>query len=217
MNARNRIEEWFRKCEQTGAQLTREDVCFLMVQARHLIETADGPKRYRLIGFYADWIVHSALDRSPVCCEVLRDITRTIAENFNQTSPDITRQISQVIGFPKLRLQLISLYNDKGLPTPLFDYYENWRGFLSHLLWALAGQPIAFPSNPKGRAKGIRDEMLAYPRPRNIAVEALTITNVEGIYFWLLHLSGEKDISMTGPVDIAEAASAFRSPPEATK
>ncbi len=214
MNARYRIEEWFHRLEQSDARMNREDVCFLMVQARHLIETADAPERYYVAAFYADWIVHSTLDRSIVCFEVLRDITRVLAENFNPTRTDITREISRIIGFPRLRSELMNLFHDNGLPIILFDYRENWRDFVMFLLWFLNGQQIGFPKNPKGPAKKIRDEMLALQRPHNISVEALAVVNHEDVYYWQLRVSGNKKFTMMGQVEIAEAADAFSTPPQ---
>jgi hypothetical protein len=216
MNARYRIEEWFCRIEQPGEQMRREDVCFLMVQARHLIETADDPESYRVAAFYADWAVHSALDRSPVCFEVLRDITCVLAENLNPTRPDLTREISRIIGFPRLRSELMSLFRENGLSVVLFDYRENWHGFVTFLLGFLAGQPIGFPENPTGRAKKIREEMLALPRPGNIAVEKLAVVDYEDVCHWQLQVSGDKRITIMGQVEIAEPADAFSAPPGVT-
>jgi hypothetical protein len=209
MNAAYRIEEWFHRIEKSCAQMNREDVCFLMVQIRHLIEAANKPEEYRVASFYADWTVHSALDRSSVCFEVLRDITRLLAENFDQTRPDVTREISRIIGFPRLRSELFALFKDSGLQTILFDYQENWKSFVMFLLWFLAGQPISFPKLPTGRSKKIRSEILALGRPHEISVEALAIVNYDGVYHWLLQISGDKSFRMMGQVEIAEARDAF--------
>ena len=214
MNAQYRIKEWFHRIEQPSEKMKREDVCFIMVQARHLIEMSNTPARYRTASFYADWIVHSALDRSVVCFEVLRDITRVLAENFDQTKPDVTREISQVIGFPKLRSDLMNLFRDNGLSIALFEYLENWNGFLMFLLWFLADQPISFPQIPRSQAKTIREEMLALQRPHNIAVESLAVVNHQGVYHWLLKISGDKEITIIGQVELAEAANAFSIPPQ---
>lgn len=215
MNARYRIEEWFHRVEQSGERMNREDVCFLMVQARHLIEGASTPEKYRVAAFYADWIVHSALDRSPVCFEVLRDITRVLAENFKPTRPDITREISRIIGFPLLRSELTNLFRDNELPIIIFDYRENWSSFVMFLLWFLADQTISFPENPTGRAKKIRDEIQMLQKPHNISAEALTVVvNHEGVYHWLLAVSGDKKFSIIGQVEIAETADAFTTPPQ---
>jgi hypothetical protein len=168
MNARYRIEHWFERLAQPGGQMKREDVCFLMVQARHLIEASGTPERYPVVNFYADWSVHTALDRSPVCFEALRDITRAIAENMAPTSPDLTSQISRIIGFPKLRRELMALFLANNLSVVVFEFYENWKGFVMFLRWHLAGQPIGFPVKPTGAARRIREEMLALQRPHNV-------------------------------------------------
>jgi hypothetical protein len=108
----------------------------------------------------------------------------------------------------------MNLFRDNGLPIILFDYRENWSSFVMFLLWFLAGQPISFPENPTGRAKKIRDEMLALQRPHNISVEALAIVNHEDVYHWVLAVSGDKKIRMMGQVEIAEAEDAFSAPPQ---
>jgi hypothetical protein len=213
MNARYRIEEWFHSIEEANGRMAREDICFLMVQIRHLIEAASTPDAYRVAAFYADWTVHSALDRSPVCFDVLRDITRALAENFNPTRTDITREISRIIGFPQLRSELMKLFRDNGLPTIIFEYHANWSSFVTFLLWFLSGQPIGFPQNSTGKARKIRDEILALQRPNNILVEALAIVHHEGVYHWLLFVSGDKKVRMMGRVEIAEDEDAFSAPP----
>ena len=213
MNAHYRIEEWFNSLAQRGGSMNREDICFLMVQARHLIEIADTPEQYRVVAFYADWIVHSALDRSIICFEMLRDITRLLAENTNPTRPDITREISRIIGFPQLRSELISLFRKNGLSIILFDYRKNWRSFVEFLLWFLNGQPIGFPEKLNSQTKKIRDEMLTLKMPYNLSVEALAVVNYNGVYHWALYVSGDKEITMMGQVEIAEAEDAFTAPP----
>jgi len=211
MNARRRIEKWFHELE-ADHQMKREDVCFLMVQARHLIEMANDLENYRVVAFYADWTVHSTIERSPVCFEVLRDVTKAIVENFNPTRPDFTREISRIIGIPQLRTELRNLFRENGLPTIIFDYRDNWKSFVAALLWFLEGQPIGFPEKPTKRSEKMRNEILALQRPNNLFVEALAIVSHENTYHWLLAVSGDKNLSMTGPVEIAEGEDAFLFP-----
>lgn len=213
MNARYRIEQWFERLRQPGGKMTREDVCFLMVQTRHLIEASGTPDKYRLAAFYADWTVHAALDRSPVCFEILRDITRVIAQNWGPTSPQTPSQVSGVIGLPRLRAELMTLFRENDLPVTVFEYYENWKGFGMFLLWHLAGQPIGWPADPKGRAKAIREEMLALPRPHNISAETLAVVDHEGKYHWMLEVSGDKTFTIVGGLDAIEGPEAFAAPP----
>jgi hypothetical protein len=213
MKAKDRLNDWFRKLAQSNGRMNREDVCFLMVQARHLIESSATPDKYRITAFYADWTVHSAIDRSVVCFEVLRDVTRVLVENIRNTRSDFPREISRIIGFPKLRSELKGLFNDYGLPTIIFDYRENWSNFVSFLLWSLAGQPIGFPKNPTGKSMKIKDEIIAIQKPYDISVEALAIINHENTYHWNLVVSGDKEFNILGQVEIAESDDAFLSPP----
>ena len=212
MNARQRIAEWFDRLNQ-GAKMSKEDVCFLMVQIRHLIETSSTRSNYRIASFYADWTVHSALDRSPVCFEILRDITRVLVESWAVTSADMPGKISGIIGLPKLRAELTTLFSEYQLPLAVFEYYENWKYFGAFLLWHIEGQPITWPSEPRKAATAIRAEMLALPRPNNIASEALVIFRHEATYKWRLELSGDKAISIVGGLDSLEEPAAFRLPP----
>jgi len=160
------------------------------------------------------WTVHTALDRSPVCFEVLRDITRIIAENMAPTSPETPSLISRVIGFPQLRTQLMALFQENALPVTVFEYYQNWKGFGAFLLWHIAGQPVGWPAVPRGRARVVREEMLALSGPHGFAVEALAIIEHEGKYHWKLALSQpDKTFFMVGVFDAIEGPDAFTMPP----
>jgi len=202
INAKYRIERWLGRVAESEGTIQREDVCFLMVQIRHLIETSKANENYRVAAFYADWTVHTALDRSIVCFEVLRDVTRAISENFSTTKPNFTNEVSSLIGFPQLRTELIALFHENGLPTTIFEKAENWNIFFNYLLWHVAGQPIAFPATPTGRAKAIRDEMLANSRPHNVTVEKLAIVDFQGSPHWCLEISGDRKLRMMGAVDV---------------
>ena len=214
MSARYRLQEWFNQLEELDGDASREDICFVMVQTRHLIETADDPDTYRTAAFYADWVVHTALDRSKVCFEVLRDIAAVLASNLDPTRPDITAEVSRQIGFPRLRSEMALLFRANDLPTVLFDYRENWRNFVMFLLWFLAGQPITFPEELRGAAKRIHEEMLALPRPRDILVSGLAVVTHNDVYHWMVFVTGEKDLTMLGQVEIAEGPEHFSPPPE---
>jgi hypothetical protein len=213
MNAQHRIKQWFHRVEEHEGRMEREDVCFLMVQARLLIESSVAPQRYRIVEFYADWTVHTVLDRSPACSMTLRDITRLLAENWGPTTVDITSEVSKIIGFPQLRAGLIALFQENDLPVVLFEFSENWKGFVGSLLWLLEGKPIRFPEKPTRAAKVIREETIAIERPRDMVVEGLEIVNYEAKPHWLLHLSGEKAVTIMGVVSLGESAEAFSPSP----
>lgn len=212
IDARHRISQWFDQLAQTDQCMKRQDVCFLMVQTRHLIEAAGKPSDSRIVAFYADWVVHTSLDRSTVCFETLKNLTSELAKNFKPTSPTLTSQISSVIGFPRLRAELTQLFACSGLPTVVFDSFTNWQGFLSFLLWLISGQPVQFPKDAKGSAKKLRDEILATNRPHDILVESIAVEYFDDAYHWKLRVSGQKGITIIGRIDPGEPQANFSSP-----
>ena len=192
--------------------MEREDACFLMVQARHLVEESQNSEQYRVIKFYADWVVHPELTRSRVCLETLKDITRVIVDNWNPTGPDMTTQVSQVIGIPTLRRELTALFRENKLPLQTFEYFENWKGFVGFFIWLLIDKPIGFPEVARGWAQEIKDEMIAMPKPVDVWVESLTITGIKSHPHWVLQLAGEKQLRMVGLLDLGENRESFRDP-----
>lgn len=214
MSARYRLEQWFKKFDEPDGRMTREDVCFLMVQSRHLIETSGTPDKYRVTAFYADWTVHTALDRSPLCFEMLRDIAGVLAVNMGPTSAELPSLISRVIGLPQLRAELMTLFRSNELPVALFEYYQNWKAFTMFLLWHVGGQPIGWPGEPGKRARAIRNEMLALVQSHSFAVEGLNVVIHEEKYHWVLQVSQtDKVFSIVGGVDGIEGPDAFTPPP----
>jgi len=209
--ARDRIEQWLGEVQARDGLMNREDVCFLMVQTRHLMEMAGSKNAHTVANFYANWVVHPAIDASSVGYEILRELTRVLCENFTSTQADVGAKTSRVIGLPALRSELTDLFTLNGLPTDIFDYLANWRDFVASLLWLVRDQPIRFPSEPKRRTK-VRDEATRLPRPHDILVEALAIVDFEGAPYWSLTVSGDKGITVMGAVEIGEPQSAFKYP-----
>lgn len=212
MTTVERIQEYFHKLSERRAVMEREDACFLMVQARHLVEESDNPEEYRSVRFYGDWVVHPELIRSKVCLETLKDITRALADNWNPTSPDVTTQVSRIIGIPTLRKELMTLFQKNKLPLQLFEYFKNWQGFIGFLTWLLMNKPIGFAKDLPKWALDIRDEMIAMQKPANYWVERLMIVNIQDRPHWLLKLNGEKQLTMVGLLDLGEQPQVFRSP-----
>ena len=208
-----RIQSWFERLGQNDGQMAREDACFLMVQARHLVEARPDPSPSRVVGFYADWTVHTKLDRSVVCLEILRDITRVLADNFSTTHTDVTLEVSRVIGLHLLRSQLVALFKASGLPTAVFEYRVNWIGFVGFLLWLLEGQPIEFPAKRGNQVEAIYQEALQAGAPSGIVVEGLEIVRVGEKAHWMLHVGGKKRVRMVGQIGLADDPTSFLAPP----
>ena len=211
----SRIQRWFERLEQGDGQMAREDICFLMVQARHLVEASADPNAYHVLDFYADWIVHTKLDRSPLGLEMLRDITRELAENFTTTNKDVALEVSRVIGFRVLRSQLVAVFHANGLPVVAFEYLPNWKGFVGFLLGFLEGQPIEFPGKRDRRADAIYRQAVEAGASCGIVVEGLEIVGIDGEAHWVVHVGGNKSVRMVGRISLDEAPGSFLPPPPA--
>lgn len=199
MTTQNRIRQWLNKVAERGGHVEQEDACFLMVQVRHLIEEGNNRNPYRTAQFYADWIVHPKLDRSEPCLEILRDITGVLAENWGHTKKDITVEVSKVIALSRLKAELIALFRAHDLPIEPFDIPENWQGLAGLIVSFLINKPIAFSTeNPSRRAREIREEMMAIPKPANFWVGNLLIIDLENAPHWCVQLGGDKEVRIIG-------------------
>ncbi len=195
MTTQDRIKNWLDRVSQNGDYMEREDICFLMVQARHLLEENSLREEYKVIEFYCDWMVHSKLDRSEVSVLILRDITKVIAKNWNPTSGYIVNEVSKVIGLFKLRTELIKLFKKYNLPTTIFEIEENWKNLVGSLTYFLANKPVSFPQeNPikKTKLRMIWKEMIAFEKPANFWIENLAIISINDIPHWCVELGGDK-------------------------
>lgn len=200
MTAKDHIENWLQRLSEQNGDMDREDICFLMVQARHLIENHPGKAKYRTVEFYSDWIVHTHLDRSERCLSILRDITKVISENWGKTDKDIIEEVSRVIGLSNLRLELIELFKENSLPVDLFTIFDNWKGVASLLTYFLLDKPLIFPDEAKIRHKGLKkiiQETLDLKKPANFWIESISIIGTDSPY-WCLQLEGDKRVKLTG-------------------
>jgi len=195
MTTQDRIKNWLDRVSQLDGVMEREDMCFLMVQARHLLEESPKREEYKVVEFYSDWMVHTKLDRSEVSMSILRDITKVIVKNWNPTSGNTVNEVSQVIGMFKLRTELIKLFKEYSLPTAIFEIEENWKNLAGFLAYFLVNKPVSFPQeNPikKTKLRMIWEEMIAFKKPANFWIENLVIISVDDIPHWCVELGGDK-------------------------
>lgn len=201
--AQRRIEDWLSRLRESNGQMAREDVCFLMVQARQLVEASGTGSDFSVVSFFADWTVHSRLDRNRGGFAVLQEITRILARNWSRGQEDVVTGVSKVIGFGRLRREMLALFRGFDLPTVLFEAHENWLSVCGFLLWHLEGQPIAFPEKPTGWIGQAKASLLALSRPRDLAVDSLEIVRHENRPHWLLQVSGSKRFRIMGPMELS--------------
>ncbi len=195
MTTQDRIKNWIDRVSQPDGLMEREDMCFLMVQARHLLEESFKIEEYKVVEFYSDWMVHTKLDKSEVSVSILRDITKVIAKNWNPTSGYTVNEVSKVIGLFKLRTELIKLFKEYSLPTAIFEIEENWRNLAGFLTYFLLNKPVSFPKEKpikKTKLRRIWEEMIAFEKPTNFWIESLSIISMNNVPHWCVELGGDK-------------------------
>ncbi|MCF7834125.1 MAG: hypothetical protein K9L98_02090 [Candidatus Pacebacteria bacterium] len=194
MTAKDHVKEWLDSISKRGGYIEKQEIIFLMVQARHLIENHPNISKYRTIEFYSNWVVHTQLDRpSEVSLSIFRDITKILSANWNPTDPEMGNQISKVIGLSTLRTELVSLFQENNLNVELFSIYENWKNIAVFLIYFLQNKPLVFPKTTKNKFKLLIEEIMNLKKPADFWIKNLSIIGIDNRPHWCFELGGEKN------------------------
>ena len=187
--------------------MEKEDVVFLMVQVRHLIEGKHNIADYRITELYCNWMVHTALFSSDGGLLIIKELTKALVRGWGK-SENLVQETSNVFGISNLRTELIKLFNEHSIPTVLFDDSKNWKNLTGFLIFYLRGKPINFPAKEdikKQRLIDLIDEIQNIEKPANFYIKNVSIIGDESA-FWCIELGGEKDTTkIVGELLIEEA------------
>jgi|SRR3989344_6574582 len=193
IDAKSHIQDWLNIVVQRG-RLEKQDIVFLMVQARHLIENRSDISKYKAIEFYSDWIVHTKLDRpSEIRLTIFRDITNALSKHWKSDSGALPGEVSKIIGLSNLKDELISIFQKNGLNAELYSNYKNWKTIVGALTYFLQNKPLVFPVENKGKFKTFIKEIINIEKPANFWIKNLSIIGIDDSPHWCLELGGEKD------------------------
>ncbi len=193
MTTAQHIKDWIDRISKRGME--REDIIFLMVQARHLIEGRHNISDYRTTELYCNWMVHTDLYTSDGGLIIIKDLTKTLIENWSETKETMTEEMSNVFGLSNLRTELIDLFNEYSISTIIFSKYENWKNLVGFLTYYLRGKPIHFPSKEniqKQRLVDLIEEIENIQKPADFYIKNVSIIGDKSP-FWCIELGGEKD------------------------
>lgn len=136
--------------------MEKEDVVFLMVQVRHLIEGKHNISDYRVTELYCNWMVHTALFSSDGDLLIIKELTNALVRGWTK-SEKLVQETSNVFGLSNLRTELTKLFYEHSIPTILFDDYENWKNLAGFLIYYLRGKPIHLPSKENIKKQRLLD------------------------------------------------------------
>jgi len=118
-------------------------VVYLMVELRKMLdrEKEEGTtRRYPLVRFHADWILHTRKDRITA---TMKEIMGKIDNSLNPYPKDGN------LGFllmPEFRKELTNLLDTYDLPSQFCKNDHEWVDFLSIITQILADQPLVNPT-----------------------------------------------------------------------
>jgi hypothetical protein len=187
------IKDWIDRAVESGIE--REDVVFLMVEIRHLMEGQSDISDYRVTELYCDWMVHTNLYTSDGGLIIIKELTRTLVKNWSERNENLVHEMSQIFGLSSLRTELIKLFDKYSIPTVIFSENENWKNVVGFLTYYLRGKPINLPSQgsvKKQRLKKLIGEIERIKKPVDFYIKKVSIVGKDSP-FWCIELGGEKN------------------------
>lgn len=123
---------------------------YLMVEIRKVIDQARSLGRYPLLGFYADWTVHSEKDGvTDEIRHMLEQIGQVAFEETKDQHQDAPKRapIKAFAHMAGLRREMQLFLTGHGIPPDLSANDEHWTAFVEQLLRVLESQPINRPAH----------------------------------------------------------------------
>jgi len=199
---------------------------YLMNNIRQIIESKGGYKRkYSTINFYCNWTMHTALNTSDQCFQMLEEIQNVLlqstekglteSENKERTNLFI-KKASEIFSIDSLRNEFGDLFVQLKLPAFLFSS-DNWMNFVRTLLYEINEKPICYPENvadetqskTHSRAKKSYLRQLEKAKKHNMTpidrfiVREIAIILEKDIYYWCIrtepHLTFRGELKVTKP------------------
>lgn len=173
--------------------LSESEVSHLMTLSRKYLEhlPRDHGLAFPLIRFFGDWSLHIALDRSQEGMAILRRLNDTLREVADiPDSGIITKRITEVISFGKLRREMGTLFQEVGILNALDTDQERWTNFAKQLIAIIRDCPLFFAEKMSREAKAHYEANAANPLKKGSWVVGLAITEVDYSQFSKIHPKG---------------------------
>lgn len=151
---------------------TEAEAVYFLCQIRKLSEDENGKVNLpKGLAFYADWALHSILDRSSSLKIFLTDLDESIDKYFNGNS--LTFKFFEDLSFDTFYEETLSFLCSKDIDKNLFDN-ENWFNFSKLYREVILDCPLIFNSTDSKRIKSIKlsvNENSKYPFEWNILLK----------------------------------------------
>jgi hypothetical protein len=117
-------------------------VVYLMVQARKLLERDGRNGGFQHLRFFANWVVHSTLDRSPLADDLVRRFNK-VHEDREHIDFELARELDDWISFDALRRELNGFFLAYRVdPRHVTVVDHEWLQFVGHYAQVIKDIPL---------------------------------------------------------------------------
>jgi len=139
VSSARRLQQLFDHVQKAG-RASRPEALRLFPLARELAEARAKRGNYPTLCLFADWTLHSELDRTSAR-DLLTRIGAIVERHWANTTNQLPTEVSKEISVDRLRNELRQLLTDEGLPVFMLEP-ECWTQIASWLLQDLLDKPI---------------------------------------------------------------------------
>jgi hypothetical protein len=123
---------------------TEEQVLYVLVGARKLLELSESENKSPAVKFISDWAVHSVIDRNSWNKESLLFLDGLLAQNrsWPELTPGEQTRLLDIIGLEAIRVDLMNLFRGESIPPVALGHPEGWCLFLQKFVSLVSGCPL---------------------------------------------------------------------------
>lgn len=133
------LNNYLRRIKARQINLDNGAITFIFANLRQLIEEKNLASNYPVINFYANWILHSKLDRSAVCVSTLSSMVKAICRPSKKMN--FIDEICALLSEDKLRNELVQMCRQFRI-LQLLTKKNFWRAVYSQLLPEVTNKPL---------------------------------------------------------------------------
>jgi hypothetical protein len=137
------LNSYFRRIKSKQINLDNAAIAFIFSNFRQLIEEKNLASKYPIINFYANWVLHTKLDRSAICVSTLSSMVKAICKP--STNKNFIDEICVILHEDKLRIELVQLCRNFKI-IQILTKKNFWRPVYSQLLPEVTNKPL-IPQN----------------------------------------------------------------------
>lgn len=129
---------------EQGITTERQEVVYLLVEARKLLENGQQLKRFPALSLCVDWAVHPALDRKPALAILNHfDVYEAEFRKSGVTMKEFDlKPLIEFLALSSFRKEFTAALREQGVDTAAIESDEHWRCFVLHYTGVIQDCPL---------------------------------------------------------------------------